>query len=197
MQPTLFADNSRRAVKPFKTQLLKWIGNKQRFAHEIVSYFPRQFGTYYEPFIGSGAVLATLVPDMAVGSDVFKPLAEIWKALKERPDELKRWYTERWEQTKTEPKEVVYEKVKASFNSGPNGPDLLYLCRTCYGGVVRFRKKDGFMSTPCGVHNPIPPASFTMRADEWFIRCKNTDFICSDFAEVMDTAKSGGQIKRK
>ena len=34
---------------PFKTQLLKWIGNKQRFAHEIISYFPRSFGQYYEP----------------------------------------------------------------------------------------------------------------------------------------------------
>ncbi len=67
MQPTLpMVDAEGReivpwgTVPPFKTQLLKWIGNKQRFAHEIVSYFPRQFGTYYEPFLGSGAVLATL-----------------------------------------------------------------------------------------------------------------------------------------
>ena len=49
-------------VKPFKTQLLKWIGNKQRFAHEIVSLFPERFGAYYEPFLGSGAVLGTLNP---------------------------------------------------------------------------------------------------------------------------------------
>ncbi len=26
--------------KPLKKQLLKWIGNKQRFAHEIINYFP-------------------------------------------------------------------------------------------------------------------------------------------------------------
>ena len=36
---------------PFKTQLLKWVGNKQRFAHEIIGYFPNQFGTYFEPFL--------------------------------------------------------------------------------------------------------------------------------------------------
>ena len=49
-------------VPPFRTQLLKWIGNKQRFAHEIASYFPTDVKTYYEPFLGSGAVLATMQP---------------------------------------------------------------------------------------------------------------------------------------
>ena len=41
---------------------------KQRFAHEIVSYFPANYGTYYEPFIGSGSVLATLRPQRAVAN---------------------------------------------------------------------------------------------------------------------------------
>lgn len=54
--------NSNVGVKPFKSQLLKWIGNKQRFAHEIISYFPNKFGTYHEPFLGSGAVLGVLSP---------------------------------------------------------------------------------------------------------------------------------------
>ena len=92
MQPTLpMVDAEGReivpwgTVPPFKTQLLKWIGNKQRFAHEIVSYFPRQFGTYYEPFLGSGAVLATLRAKSGFGSDGFKPLIDIWQALKKRP----------------------------------------------------------------------------------------------------------------
>ena len=30
--------------------LLKWIGNKQRFADTIISYFPDTFNDYYEPF---------------------------------------------------------------------------------------------------------------------------------------------------
>lgn len=195
MQPSLFSDAPRREVEPFKTQLLKWIGNKQRFAHEIVSYFPLSFGTYYEPFLGSGAVLATLAPESpAVGSDVFKPLADIWHEMKERPEELKRWYRERWEQTQYDLKEAVYERVKASYNAKPNGPDLLYLCRSCYGGVVRFRKKDGYMSTPCGVHNPIEPASFSKRVDEWRLRCRNATLLNADYADVMATAKEGDLI---
>ena len=60
-------------VRPFKQQLLKWIGNKQRFASEIISHFPSDFGTYFEPFVGSGGVLATLAPRRAVASDCFAP----------------------------------------------------------------------------------------------------------------------------
>jgi DNA adenine methylase len=195
MQPSLpFTGSLRREVKPFKTQLLKWIGNKQRFAHEIVSYFPVEFRTYYEPFLGSGAVLGTLAPPKAVASDVFKPLVEIWQALKDDPESLKRWYAERVNRTHQNARELVYEEIKASYNAAPNGPDFLYLCRACYGGVVRFRKKDGFMSTPCGVHKPVPASSFSKRADEWIRRCRHTHFLRADYAEVMDRAKQGDLI---
>jgi DNA adenine methylase len=181
-------------VSPFKTQLLKWIGNKQRFAHEIVSYFPLQFGTYYEPFLGSGAVLATLAPKSALGADAFQPLMEIWQALQHAPDQLKSWYMERYDRTKFQAKEIVYEQVKASYNATPNGADLVYLCRSCYGGVVRFRKADGYMSTPCGVHKPISPASFARRVDEWHRRCRFTEFVHADYAAIMNRAKKGDLV---
>ena len=76
---------------PFKQQLLKWIGNKQRFAHEIGAFFPDRFGTYFEPFLGSGAVLGTTMPHRALGSDCFAPLVGIWHALKADPELLTTW----------------------------------------------------------------------------------------------------------
>src|SRR4051812_18914179 len=84
--PGLSRERDVRRVGSFKSQLLKWVGNKQRFAHEIVSYFPARFGTYYEPFLGSGAVLGTLAPGRAVAADVFPPLVEIWQALRDSPE---------------------------------------------------------------------------------------------------------------
>jgi DNA adenine methylase len=181
-------------VKPFKTQLLKWIGNKQRFAHEIVSYFPRDIRTYYEPFIGSAAVLGTLAPANGVGSDAFLPLIQIWQTLKDSPDELIAWYSSRHRKLKKLEKKDVYEEVKASYNTSPNGADLLFLCRACYGGVVRFRKADGYMSTPCGVHQPISSESFAQRVRLWHERCKGTTFVHGDFAEVMGSAKKGDLV---
>jgi len=195
MQLDLFAPEAkRRHALPFKSQLLKWIGNKQRFAHEIVSYFPASFGTYYEPFLGSAAVLGTLSPRRAVGSDVFTPLIDIWKRLSESPDQLKQWYEERSEQFSAGEKVAGYERIKASYNASPNAADLLFLCRSCYGGVVRFRKADGYMSTPCGVHKPISPDSFSRRADEWYRRTRGAQFRELDYQEAMKLPRSGDLV---
>lgn len=194
MQHLLFDDAPHRLVKPFTSQLLKWIGNKQRFAHEIVGSFPERFGRYYEPFLGSGAVLGTLAPRDAVGADVFKPLMQIWRTLKRDPERVKSWYRERWEIANSSKKKQGYEQVKESYNSSPNGADLLFLCRACYGGVVRFRQSDGHMSTPCGIHEPISPSSFEQRVDLWYERIRHTEFVVADYRETMSRAKRGDLI---
>lgn len=185
------------AIPPFKTQLLKWIGNKQRFAHEIASYLPSlgDTGTYFEPFLGSAAVLGTLRPDRAVASDAFGPLIGIWQMLNEDKSQVVAWYSERWERynTAADPRKV-YEEIKASYNAEPNAADLLFLSRSCYGGVVRFRRTDGFMSTPMGVHKPVSPSSFAQRAEIWAERTAGVEFVQLDYREAFEMAKSGDVV---
>ena len=190
----LLFEEPKTIVKPFRSQLLKWIGNKQRFAHEIISYFPENFQTYFEPFLGSGAVLGTLGPNNAIASDCFKPLIDIWITLHKNPSLLKEWYAERWNLISRGNKVEVYEKIKNSYNVNPNPADLLFICRSCYGGVIRFRQVDGYISTPCGIHNPISPKSFSRRVDEWQRRTFNTDFFNINYEEAMEIAKPGDII---
>jgi DNA adenine methylase len=194
MQLALFQDNVSMPVRPFKAQLLKWIGNKQRFAHEIVSLFPASFNRFFEPFLGSGAVLATLAPGDAIGSDIFPPLMQIWSSLHDQPEQLKQWYQERWRFASGEHKVEAYEAIKARYNANPNGADLLFLCRACYGGVVRFRQSDGYMSTPCGVHTPISPTAFAKRVDEWHSRTRGTSFLQLHYEEAMEMAQPGDLV---
>jgi DNA adenine methylase len=193
-QQLLLLEKARAVVPPFKAQLLKWIGNKQRFAHEIVSYFPVHFNTYHEPFLGSGAVLGTLAPPQAVAADSFQPLIEIWQTLRCSPQTLVEWYSERWEQMKQGEKVEIYERIKASYNAAPNPADLLFLSRSCYGGVVRFRQADGYMSTPCGIHDPIPPAAFAQRVQEWGKRTRGTTFLHQEYETTMLSAGAGDVI---
>jgi DNA adenine methylase len=195
MQQLLFDQSiAPHMVQPFTAQLLKWIGNKQRFAHEIVSYFPPH-KHYFEPFIGSGGVLATLAPKRAIGSDNFPPLIEIWQTLHNNPDNLKCWYADRWQRMKKAGNKVAgYEEIKASYNRNPNGADLLFLCRSCYGGVVRFRQSDGYMSTPCGIHEPISPDAFGRRVDEWHKRTRGTEFLQLHYEDAMNMAKEGDLV---
>ena len=117
--------NKKRLVEPFNLSLLKWIGSKQRMAHDIISYFPIEYDTYFEPFLGSGGVLGTLIPKVGIASDSFSPLMEIWQTLKKSPEIIKEWYQLRWEKMANGDKVKVYEQVKASYNTNPNGADLL------------------------------------------------------------------------
>jgi DNA adenine methylase len=191
MQLSMFGPGEEQ---PLKGQLLKWIGNKQRVAKEIISFFPQRFGTYFEPFLGSGGVLATLAPVRAVGSDSFAPLMEIWQTLQDSPETLKEWYAERWNEMTSGEKIRVFEEIKSRYNANPNGGDLLFICRSCYGGVVRFRQKDGFISTPCGIHDPISPDSFSARVDVWRERVSGTQFKRLEFKQSLEMATAGDLV---
>ncbi|MEH7827044.1 DNA adenine methylase [Gemmobacter denitrificans] len=191
MQPTTGAARSR----PFKTQLIKWIGNKQKFAHEIIAQFPPAFGAYHEPFLGAGGVMATLAPRQGFGSDIFAPLVEIWQCLADDPAQLKQWYAARWHEFHAASDKVAgYEAIKARYNATPNGADFLFLTRSCYGGVVRFRKSDGHMSTPVGAHDPIAPVAFARRVDTWQNRMHGCRFERMDYAEAMARARPGDLV---
>ena len=43
--------------KPF----VKWVGGKRQLMQELENNFPKQFGTYHEPFLGGGAVMFNLL----------------------------------------------------------------------------------------------------------------------------------------
>lgn len=189
-----FAAPSVRADKPFRLQLLKWVGNKQKQASSIIAYFPSSFGMYYEPFLGSGGVLGVLAPPKAVASDTFLPLVEIWQTLHSDREKLKRQYAQRHALIERMGKKAAYAQVLTHYNAQPNGADLLFLCRACYGGVVRFRKSDGHMSTPVGAHEPVSPESFSKRADLWHARTQGVKFVHADFAEIIAQAQSGDLV---
>ncbi len=185
---------SRGGDRPFRAQLLKWIGNKQKQADAIASFFPSEFRTYFEPFVGSGGVLGVLAPQRGFASDAFGPLVEIWQMLRFRPERLKQEYASRHALMARMGKKEAYEHVLAQYNQAPNGADLVFLCRACYGGVVRFRQSDGYMSTPCGAHQPVPPESFAGRVDIWHARTAGVEFAHLDFEEAMARAGQGDLV---
>jgi len=177
-----------------KVQLLKWVGSKHKFAEQMCEHFPANFNAYHEPFLGSGSILATISPKVGFASDNFQPLIDIWKTLQSNPEELLAWYSDRFNRLKNEGKNNVYESVKASFNAQPNGADFLFLTRACWGGVIRFRKADGFMSTPVGYHEPISRENFRIRVFDWHERVKDTIFECMDYKQAFEKAVPGDFI---
>lgn len=56
-------------MKPF----VKWVGGKRQLLPEIEMMMPESYNTYYEPFVGGGALLFDTAPEKAVIGDVNYP----------------------------------------------------------------------------------------------------------------------------
>ena len=183
--------------------LLKYIGNKQRFAETIIGYMPQEFNNYYEPFLGSGAVMAQLLSrrlsineprfKRAYGSDVLPFLIDIFNIVKDNPDDLIEYYTREITEYYENP-QTKYDEIKSRFNHNHNPFDFCLLSRTCYSGIVRFRQTDGYMSTPRGPHKPISPTSFAQRVQYWNSFMDKVDFNTMSFEESMSRAQEGDLI---
>lgn len=174
-------------------QLLKWVGNKYRSATTIIEYAPYNYGTYYEPFLGTGGVLGTLNPDEAVAGDALEPLIDLWKLVKSEPETVINHYEETVQEMEERDKEEVYEEIKTSYNKEPNPLDLLMISRTCYGGVIRFTKI-GKISTPVGPHDPMKTSTFERRAREWHEIIQNTEFYYQGFEKTLATVEENDLV---
>jgi DNA adenine methylase len=63
-------------------------GNKTNFLKHIIPRIPDFPGTYFEPFLGTGAVYLALLPKKAILNDLNKDIISIWKLTKENPEYL-------------------------------------------------------------------------------------------------------------
>lgn len=183
--------------------LLKWIGNKQRFAEIIVAYMPEQFNDYYEPFLGSGAVMAELLYsdsdkllphfNQAYGSDILPFLIDVFDLVKKDPEAITEYYRKEITEYYSNP-EKKYLEIRDRFNQNNNPYDFCLLSRTCYSGVIRFRKADGYMSTPRGPHNPIKSETFEKRVNFWNELLKKANFSCESYIDAMNRPQEGDVV---
>jgi len=65
--------------KPF----VKWAGGKRQIIDKLKQYVPHEFNTYYEPFVGGGALLFELSPKKAVINDYNKELMNVYVCIKD------------------------------------------------------------------------------------------------------------------
>ena len=64
-------------VAPF----VKWAGGKRQLLPQIKERMPEKYNTYYEPFVGGGAVTFELLPENAVINDINKALVNAYRQI--------------------------------------------------------------------------------------------------------------------
>ena len=65
--------------KPF----VKWAGGKRQIIKELIKLAPLEYSTYYEPFVGGGALLFELSPKKAVINDYNEELMNVYNCIKD------------------------------------------------------------------------------------------------------------------
>jgi DNA adenine methylase len=78
------AADTAAAARPF----LKWAGGKRQLVQELTKHVPESFGTYYEPFVGGGALFFHLQPRSAVLSDSNARLIRTYSGIQNNVDDV-------------------------------------------------------------------------------------------------------------
>ena len=67
---------------------VKWAGGKRQLLPKLIAKMPTQYGRYFEPFVGGGALLLALNPKQAVINDINEQLINVYCQLKQNLDEV-------------------------------------------------------------------------------------------------------------
>ena len=70
--------------KPF----VKWAGGKRQIIDKLKKCVPEEFGTYFEPFVGGGALLFATAPKKAVVGDINTVLVNTYNQIKNDVDSI-------------------------------------------------------------------------------------------------------------
>jgi DNA adenine methylase len=184
-----------RAPKPF----VKWAGGKGQLLERLEHYYPKNFGTYYEPFLGGGAVyfhIVNLYPKMnAVLSDTNAELITAYQVIKEQVDDLINLLKIHRENYRFSPKEYYYSiRENEPETSVEKAARLIFLNKTCFNGLYRVNSKGKF-NVPCGWFlNPSIFDEENLRAISTVLRWSNTKLVVADYREATKDAKKGDFI---
>jgi len=182
-----------KLVKPF----LKWAGGKRQLVDEISQYIPR-YKTYYEPFVGAGAILFSQQPHRAVINDLNTQLCITYRAIRDNVEELIEILKIHSEQNALLGSEHYYKVREMDRNRDFNNlkdvekaARLIYLNKTCYNGLYRVNQQ-GLFNTPYGSYNnPSICEESVLRAICKYFNSNDVTITNEDFAIATESAKKG------
>ena len=184
---------------------LKWAGGKSTVAPRAIARLgpTEPASTYFEPFLGGGAVFFRLQPGHAVLSDLNRALIETYTSVKANVGAL----ISELEKLAPPSTREAYETVRDEFNDlrrvgrGGSRSDVIrrsalfiWLNHCCFNGLYR-ENKDGDFNVPFGYYKDAfiyDPANLLAASEA--LESAHSDLKCADYATVLSSARPGDQI---
>lgn len=178
--------------------ILKWVGGKRQLLHEIIPRINKNCSTYVEPFIGGGAVLFELQPKKAIINDSNEELINVYKTVKENPDDLIKLLEQHAENNS----EDYFYKIRALDRSSEydklsnveKAARIIYLNKTCYNGLYRVNSAGQFNSPYGKYKSPNIVNATVIRAMSKYLNQNNIDIRNGDYREVLKGLRKGSFV---
>lgn len=178
-------------AKPF----LKWAGGKARLADKLSALLPDEIQTYYEPFLGGGALFFLLAHGQrfrhAVLNDSNPELVNSYRVVRDFTDEL----VEQLGKLHVD-KEVFYQLREAdplSYSPVRRAARMIYLNKTAFNGLWRVNRQGRF-NVPWGDYaNPKVLDERNLRACAHVLN-GSTALLDGDFVEAVQDARAGDVV---
>lgn len=184
-------------VKPF----VKWAGGKRQILDKLKEHLPEEYNTYYEPFVGGGALLFELEPQNAVINDFNEELINVYKVL---CDEVKfNKMIKLLNKHEAKHSEEYYYEIrnkdrnKRSFKrlaAHTRAARTIYLNKACFNGLYRVNSKGEF-NVPFGKKDKINTyEGSNLNLLNYYLSSNNFQILNGDFEKAVETAQKGDFI---
>jgi DNA adenine methylase len=126
---------------------LKWAGGKSRLIAQYQPYLPQNFHTYYEPFLGGGALFFHFQPTRAVLSDINPELVNVYRCVRDCVEHV----ITKLEHHATHHSQTYYYQIRSEDPDLPveKAARFIYLNKTCFNGLYRVNRQGRF-NVPIG-----------------------------------------------
>ena len=164
--------------------IVKWAGGKTQSLDIIKKHIP-EFKTYYEPFLGGGALLFSLTPKKAIVGDINDELMNFYQVLAKSVKNISNSL-----ELKENTKEYYYAERSVRYkNNIQRAARFYYLNKTCFNGLYRVNKSGKF-NVPYGKYKTINYLNFD-RLKEVHGYLKNIKLISAHYRKITLNIKKG------
>ena len=183
--------------KPF----VKWAGGKRQILDKLIKYVPEDFNTYYEPFVGGGALFFELSPKNAVINDSNEELINVFRCIKDE-EKLTKMCNELNHHEANHSEEYYYkirniDRDKNKFNrlsDYKRAARTIYLNKACFNGLYRVNSKGEF-NVPFGKKLKVNTyEGQNIGIIHAYLNFNNIKILSIDFEEAVKEATEGDFI---
>jgi len=168
---------------------VKWAGGKRQLLEILNASAPKSYGRYFEPFVGGGAFLFSLLPHNATISDANSELINSYQVIRDDVEGLIRSLSRH----KNEESHFydVRAKVISKMTPVQRASRFIFLNKTCFNGLYR-ENKSGQFNSPFGRYeNPKIVDKDNLRAISEYLQKSDIEIFCGGYQAVLDKAVAG------